>query len=83
MDSYTPPEMQQESWMNRAAGIKQRKEVDRPIITFEDVFGYIQLFLASVGIVAIALFAGLYASGFFHWLSTKMPDSKVLAFLFG
>ena len=79
MDSYTPPEMT--NVMNRAAGIQDQE--DAPIITLETVIAYIQVFLASVGIIAIALFAGLYASGFFTWLAQKMPESKALAFLFG
>jgi len=71
MDSYTPPEM------------TLKDKDDQPIITLETVIAYIQVFLASVGIIAIAIFAGLYASGFFTWLAKKMPESKTLAFLFG
>ncbi len=60
-----------------------KEQDDQPIITLDTVVSYIQVFLASVGIIAIAIFAGLYASGFFTWLAQKIPENKALAFLFG
>ena len=69
MDNYIPKEM--------------RDSKDQPFDWVDDILKVIKICMAFVGLISIALIGGLYASGLFTWLAHKVPDNKVLQFLFG
>ena len=64
-----------ESWICGAGDMTDKDnfpritmEDDTPLVTFDDVMGWIFNFLAAVGAMAFAAGIGLYFGGFFHWL---------------
>jgi len=58
-------------------------ELNEPYTTMDNVFGVAIDFLAAVGVIAVVLFLGLMAGGFFDWAAVQFPGNAVLQFFFG
>lgn len=55
---------------------------NEPYDTIGAILSMVHSFFAAIGLIAIAVFIGLYLGGFFHFIANKFPGGFV-AFVLG
>jgi hypothetical protein len=76
------PELQQAEALLFEVEQQMTEFDDSPVFTWDDITDWIRGFFAAIGLMFLALLAGLYQSGFFQWAAGKFPGG-VIAFFFG